>query len=198
MMDDWNGCYLSWFSKCRDTSHDFDDLLKSSDKKSMRLDFLLQRKEELKREYQHHAETLERMKKQTENNPMNLWLENMVKGDFALPMKKITSEFELIKKELSGEREEKDFDREKVEKAKRVDLRLLFPSVKRSGMGRYVTQCFMHEDKHPSMVLYPASGDHAPSYFCFVCNEGGDAISILMKRDGLSFHAAIDRLLTMV
>jgi len=64
--------------------------------------------------------------------------------------------------------------------------------------GRYVTltsrgerkvaRCPFHEDRNPSLVLYPESG----TFFCFGCRAHGDVITFLMRTEGLSFRQAVD------
>lgn len=47
--------------------------------------------------------------------------------------------------------------------------------------------CVFHEDKHPSMVIYPSTN----SFHCFGCGEHGDGVDFVMKLRGLSFKEAM-------
>jgi DNA primase len=195
---DFHALYVSWFKSQRNTSHDFDDILTSREKREMRLSYLISRREEIKSEYQDYAERLKHLDENVKVHPDQGWFTEMIEKDWELPMKKLHVEFEQIKKELAGDQVESKFDRERVERAKRVDMRLLFDIVKRSGMGRYLVHCPFHgEDKHPSMVLYPGDAQNPPNYYCFTCTEGGDSVKLLMKRDGITFPQAVEKLLTL-
>jgi DNA primase len=55
---------------------------------------------------------------------------------------------------------------------------------------RKVARCPFHEDRNPSLVLYPESG----TFFCFGCRAHGDVITFLMRIEGLSFRQAVDAL----
>lgn len=49
------------------------------------------------------------------------------------------------------------------------------------------TRCVFHEDKTPSMVIYPATN----SFYCFGCGEHGDSIDFIMKLRGMSFKQSL-------
>jgi DNA primase len=67
-------------------------------------------------------------------------------------------------------------------------------------IGRYTTlrhsgdqllgRCPLHEDKHPSLHVYPETN----SFHCFGCGVGGDALSFLEKRENLTFGQALEAL----
>src|SRR4051812_16400617 len=64
-------------------------------------------------------------------------------------------------------------------------------SVKLSRAGRNVKGlCPFHSEKSPSFVVYPQDG----SYHCFGCGANGDALSFVMKTDGLDFRGALEKL----
>ena len=61
--------------------------------------------------------------------------------------------------------------------------------VKRAG-GAYKACCPFHSEKTPSFHIQPDKG----FYHCFGCGESGDAITFVMKREGLSFVEAVKKL----
>jgi DNA primase len=77
----------------------------------------------------------------------------------------------------------------------RVDaVEIISRSVKLRKSGRaYMGLCPFHAHKNntPSFAVWPDTG----TWRCFgQCNEGGDIISFVMKRDGLDFGAALEQL----
>ncbi len=58
----------------------------------------------------------------------------------------------------------------------------------RNGGREYAGLCPFHDDHDPSMRVYP----DRESYKCWVCNEGGDVFSWIMKREGVGFPEAIE------
>lgn len=65
--------------------------------------------------------------------------------------------------------------------------------VKLRKAGRNMTGfCPFHENKHtPAFVVWPESG----TWRCFgACNEGGDIFKFVMKREGLDFKEALNKL----
>ena len=65
--------------------------------------------------------------------------------------------------------------------------------VKLRHAGRnYTGFCPFHDNKHtPSFVVWPESG----TWRCFgQCNEGGDVFKFVMKREGLDFKDALQKL----
>ncbi len=51
--------------------------------------------------------------------------------------------------------------------------------------------CPFHSEKHGSFFVYPESG----TWHCFgACATGGDVFSFIMKKEGLSFSEALERL----
>lgn len=61
-------------------------------------------------------------------------------------------------------------------------------SLRRAG-AEYVGLCPFHQEKTPSFYVNPAKG----LYLCRGCGEGGDAISWLRKKRGLTFREAARR-----
>ena len=62
-------------------------------------------------------------------------------------------------------------------------------ALKRSG-GRFSGLCPFHTEKTPSFSVNPELG----LYYCFGCQESGDAITFVRKLDGLDFPEAVERL----
>lgn len=61
--------------------------------------------------------------------------------------------------------------------------------LKRAGAA-YKGLCPFHAEKTPSFVVTP----DRESWRCFGCGEGGDIFTFLMRRDGLDFREALERL----
>lgn len=55
---------------------------------------------------------------------------------------------------------------------------------------RLVMQCPLHEDENPSCALDPRKG----LWYCFVCAEGGDGITLYMRARRLCFPDAVREL----
>jgi DNA primase len=55
--------------------------------------------------------------------------------------------------------------------------------LRRSGR-RLVGRCPFHEDRDPSLVIYPQTA----SYFCFGCDSGGDVIDFVGRMRGTAFR----------
>lgn len=54
----------------------------------------------------------------------------------------------------------------------------------------FVGGCPLHEDKQPSLHVYPAT----KSFHCFGCGEGGDVLTFLQKKENLTFGQALEAL----
>jgi len=61
--------------------------------------------------------------------------------------------------------------------------------LRRSG-SNYKCCCPFHDDKTPSMIVWPATG----RWKCFGCGKGGDAISFAMEKNNLSYIEAVREL----
>ena len=64
-----------------------------------------------------------------------------------------------------------------------------YVALKKQGSG-YVGLCPFHSEKTPSFSV----NEQKAIYYCFGCNEGGNVISFIMKKDGLTFPEAARRL----
>ena len=87
-----------------------------------------------------------------------------------------------------------DFSRTEIDELKaRIDiaevLRATGLELRQKGKGLFAC-CPFHEDDQASLSVTPAEG----LWNCFGCEAGGDAISFLQKREGLTFTAAVMRL----
>ncbi|HEX6140608.1 MAG TPA: DNA primase [Candidatus Limnocylindria bacterium] len=62
-------------------------------------------------------------------------------------------------------------------------------ALKRAGSA-YKGLCPFHAEKTPSFIVNP----DRESWHCFGCGEGGDIFTFVMRRDGLEFREALERL----
>lgn len=70
-------------------------------------------------------------------------------------------------------------------------VELISEQVSLSKNGRnYIGSCPFHNEKTPSFTVFAES----ERYQCFGCGEKGDAITFLMKKENLSYPAAVKRL----
>ena len=85
----------------------------------------------------------------------------------------------------------KDEDIAEVREKARIDeVVSSYVTLRNAGGGSQKGLCPFHDEKSPSFHVTPSRG----MYFCFGCQQGGDAISFLMKIDGLTFTEAVERL----
>jgi DNA primase len=87
-----------------------------------------------------------------------------------------------------------DFSRTDLDDLKaRVDLaeviRATGLELRQVGQGLFA-RCPFHDDDQASLSVTPGEG----LWNCFGCEAGGDVLSFLQKREGLSFPAAVARL----
>lgn len=57
--------------------------------------------------------------------------------------------------------------------------------------GKWIARCPLHSERTPSFYVTQRGGRW--SWKCFGCGEKGDAIDLIRKLDGCSFHEAADR-----
>ena len=60
-----------------------------------------------------------------------------------------------------------------------------YVELKRSG-SNYIGLCPFHNEKTPSFSVSPSKG----IFHCFGCGVGGDVISFIMQKEGLSYPEA--------
>lgn len=82
----------------------------------------------------------------------------------------------------------------------RVDLiDLIGSSVKLTRSGRsYKGLCPFHPEKTPSFHVYPSDGVKSGFFHCYGCKKGGDALTFLTEREGLTFPEALEQLASKV
>jgi hypothetical protein len=78
----------------------------------------------------------------------------------------------------------KKLDREEI--LSRADIEQLIPPVRRLR-DYYLATAFCHDDKRPSMTVWPAK----KRYHCFVCGGGGTIYDFIMQRDNVPFIEAM-------
>jgi DNA primase len=62
-----------------------------------------------------------------------------------------------------------------------------YTQLRHSG-ERLVGRCPFHDDRHPSLVVYPQTN----TFHCFGCSAHGDAIAFLMRKEHLTFGQALE------
>lgn len=60
--------------------------------------------------------------------------------------------------------------------------------LRKSG-ANYYTSCFIHEEKTPSLCVFPDTN----SWYCFGCGAGGSIYKWIMYQDKVSFDEAVER-----
>lgn len=65
-----------------------------------------------------------------------------------------------------------------------------YVALKPAGGGSLKGLCPFHDERSPSFHVTPSRG----MYYCFGCQEGGDAISFVQKLDHLSFAESVEKL----
>lgn len=82
---------------------------------------------------------------------------------------------------------------DKIDEIKRriniVDLVAGYVNLKQAGRS-FIGLCPFHQEKTPSFTVNPEK----QIFYCFGCGEGGNAITFVMKHDGLSFPEAVRQL----
>jgi DNA primase len=63
-------------------------------------------------------------------------------------------------------------------------------ALKKRGRNEVVGLCCFHSERSPSLEVNDAKG----TYHCWGCGAGGDAITFLMKQEGMTFRQAIETL----
>jgi len=77
-----------------------------------------------------------------------------------------------------------------IERAREHPLEQLMEQRVFKQGGRLVTHCPFHKERTPSFYIFPDN-----HFKCFGCQEHGDAIAFVMKRDGLKFIEAVKKLI---
>lgn len=79
---------------------------------------------------------------------------------------------------------------EKVERAKQVPIEDLYPGKLKKVGKKLKGLCVLHQEKNPSLFISQAHN----KFKCYGCQESGDSIAFLMKKDIIDFKAAVRRL----
>lgn len=80
-----------------------------------------------------------------------------------------------------------------IEDANIMDVVGKFCKLRKVGNTNYTCHCPFHDDRHDGNFIVRPKGvaKYPNSWHCFVCDEGGDAVSFLMKKENLSFQDAV-------
>lgn len=79
-----------------------------------------------------------------------------------------------------------------IKNARIVDVVGEFLSLTKKG-NNYLGLCPFHSDSSPSFTVNEQKG----IYKCFACNEGGNSATFLMKKLGITFYEALEKLANM-
>ena len=116
-------------------------------------------------------------------------------GDVILKVSKYSEKNKRLKR-LQFEYRNIEFDKESnqnilkeedIEIARSADCSQFVDVKKRTG-GKEWALCPFHRDTNPSLCCY--EGDKG--FFCFACNKGGDAITLVKELHGLEFKDAVN------
>ena len=78
-----------------------------------------------------------------------------------------------------------------VEKARQTPIESIYTLEQaKFGPARIQCICPFHNDTKPSMVVYRRTN----SFYCFVCNAGGDVINFYSRLTGVTFQEAVKQL----
>lgn len=110
---------------------------------------------------------------------------NVCINKFEKQKKKLEKEISLYLNPVRIEYKENIND-DDIEKARTADCGQFLDVRKVSG-NRSWAICPLHNDKHPSLLCYPDGN----GWYCFSCNVGGDAITLVEKLYNLNFWEAV-------
>ena len=77
-----------------------------------------------------------------------------------------------------------------IEKARQYPIEDLYSGNLRKSGTRLAGKCPFHEERTPSFFIFQEN-----RWYCFSCNEGGDAIDFIRKLKDLDFTEAVKRLI---
>lgn len=83
----------------------------------------------------------------------------------------------------------KETVKEILDRVNIVELISEYVAISKNGRN-YIGLCPFHNEKTPSFTVFAESG----RFQCFGCGEKGDAITFLMKKENLSYPAAVKKL----
>ncbi len=61
--------------------------------------------------------------------------------------------------------------------------------IKITKRGTFSINCFYHDDRHPSMILFPEN-----RFYCLSCKKRGNVISLFMKMHDMEFLESLETL----
>lgn len=91
----------------------------------------------------------------------------------------------------SGKVSKNSITEEEIQMALSKPIENLINKPMRKSGNKLVGVCPFHEEKHPSFYIYPDTN----SYYCFGCNQGGNAINFVRLLYGFSFREAVEYLI---
>lgn len=80
---------------------------------------------------------------------------------------------------------------EEINMAREVSCENFIEIKRSSGGGNQLALCPFHDDKNPSLVIYPAG----KGFHCFSCGAHGDTIDLVMKVNDTDFVSAVQTIL---
>jgi len=91
----------------------------------------------------------------------------------------------------SGKVSKNSITEEQIQMALRKPIENLINKPMRKSGNKLVGLCPFHREKHPSFYIYTETN----SYFCFGCNQGGNAINFARLLYSYSFKEAVEYLI---
>lgn len=76
-----------------------------------------------------------------------------------------------------------------IEGIKKLPFENILPELMPLPDGKRKCRCPFHNERTPSFFVYPSN-----TYYCFGCQESGDIITLVQKRNNCSFKQALDYL----
>nr|MDQ3676729.1 DNA primase [Actinomycetota bacterium] len=69
-----------------------------------------------------------------------------------------------------------------------VELARRYTELRRAGNDRMSGRCPLHDERTPSFTITPSK----QLFKCFGCDAGGDALTLIQRKEGLDFPAALE------
>jgi hypothetical protein len=152
---------------------------------------------ELEKIRQYFCGTIKRklmLVKNAESDEFSKWFwREWIKASDGAELLKVEKQIKRLKRFLmvrSGGISKGSITEEQIQKALLVPIENLINGPLRKNSKTITGLCPLHQEKHPSFCIYTQSN----SFYCFGCNQGGDAISFIRLLHGYSFKEAINYL----